>query len=186
MEKRLWIGWAFVVYGIIKIAMGTYFATHPGKKKDRSQAGRIMDRGLMLFGAFTLLHGMAVLRWLPKEWNAVLNDQIVSAVVYSLFGIFFIGVSLALVFTDWIEKDEELMFTYEMVGLVGGFVFVIGTLVMLFYQHAVSPMHFVLLVVEFGICLLLVAWYQWQRHRAGKIRPEEIKGLLMVPLGVTA
>lgn len=152
-EFYVMLGYALILYGILKLSLCTYrlLPIERNKEKDNTLAGVFVFYVIILFAMFTLVKGAA--------WAGFIDIHLGLAFYIMMNGIF--GTALLLfyilvIFTDVpIPKREDKTKEYEAYGICTGLAFIASIPLTMFYKmkRKMSLEGFSLL----GLGMLLVA-----------------------------
>jgi len=133
------IGITYILYGLLKIIIGVSVMTLPTKiiakipvlnwflqvVEDDTVAGRVYEYALMVFGVYTIIHGLALVGILPAGVDDFLDTKYVQYTIYMALGVpLTIFYALVLYTNLPISKDMRFKAYYEWLGLGGGLFFV--------------------------------------------------------------
>lgn len=132
MDYRLIIGILLILYGLFKIGF-SIFELRPDQKEKQTFADTFLIILLLLFGIYSLLHGIGMIIR-DTAFGKTINNLNVFAIVYTIFGIAMIELYILIVYTKLpIPKDENKMTKYKLVGIGGGILFLIILLLKLLW-----------------------------------------------------
>lgn len=160
-ESKLerWVGLVLVAYGLAKLSIGTSLQFQPSPGLDHTVAGRVVDVCLMIFGIYTFGHGLGILGSMTPYWNHFFTDMKTTAVVYGIMGVFLIGFFSLVLFTSWVPSSPDHKMTYELIGMLGGELFLFSVVVMAIYHRWVPTPA---LVVGFVATTAAMVWSTWR------------------------
>ena len=196
---RVVVSIILILYGIFKIAIvsGTVFVPvkyHTGVfarflKNDFTIAGMMLDLVLFIFGCYTIVHGVALLELIPKHISKIFNSRKVNRLVYTLFGIFLIAFYTLVLNTTLIPQEPEAGRTYELVGIGGGILFLMGATALGIWICIDSGYrNLYAWIIAFLVLLaafIMNAFITIRKHRKtnNSSIANDIISLLMIPLG---
>ena len=185
-------GTVLIVLGLFKICFSFlgfilppfYSQVVPFINQDKSVAGLVLHSYMAIFGAYILLHGFAVLGLLPPFYDSILDNPMTSVIVYTLFGTFFVTFFSLVVFSKLkISKQQDQMINYEIVGILGGFMFYVSLLSWLLFEDWAYYLMFILLLVVAGMAVLL--YKILIRHKmTRKVIYDKLITVALLPLGL--
>lgn len=194
---RIVIGVLLIMYGIFKIclAMATLFLPKEHHvpfgfllKDDHTLAGIMLDIVLLLFGIYTIAHGLALLELIYTSVGDHLNSREFNKVVYALFGVFLLVFYTIVTTTHWIKKDPTQDMTYRLVGIGGGLLFLLGAVGINAWDAAYAGQPGLHMWIAAALVLLfafiaLTVFALRTRKRSDRSLRGEIVSLAMIPLG---
>jgi hypothetical protein len=136
------LGTAMCSYGLLKLFVGSTatFCSEETKEKitdvvpplkafygtDETIASKAVESCFMIFGLYSLLHGLDELKILPHKVRHALHSQLTDRIVYGGLGVFLTSFYSAVIYTKLpIPKDKNNLQHYKLLGLVGGLTFLI-------------------------------------------------------------
>lgn len=133
------IGLIVLIYGLIKVGISIlkvlpkeYDDKFKYIKHDRTTAGYVLDGLLFIFGIYAILHGLRLMDHLHPSHTEILKNIHITVAIYTLVGLFMLVFYSIILYTNIpITKDEQQRTTYELLGLGGGFTFLLSVCVLL-------------------------------------------------------
>lgn len=172
MTVENFVGLIVFVYGVGKLILSIIKALPPKYdnlfsfvKHDRTTAGYVLDLILFIFGVYSILHGLRLMEHLHPSHAEILNNVHVTVAIYTGIGIFMlVFYSLVLYSNVPISKEDNERTTYEMLGLGGGFTFLLSVCVLLawhiYYDNVpvsfVRKSHSIIFLVALAILLTYI------------------------------
>lgn len=148
----------FILFGVVKVvAACTVLFMPPAVKarlaknkyiakvlhNDTTLAGRIIELALLIFGVYSILHGLSLLGFLHTHVRRAILHPVTSHAVYAVLGIGMTFIYSAVVFhvppVD-IPHDPQYMSAYETLGVGGGTSFLM-LLSLSLILHALNTAH---------------------------------------------
>jgi len=101
MDSKYIIGCVYILYGLLKIALGISVMTVPAQvlkkvpvlrdiitnKDDNTLAGHLYEYVLLVFGVFSLLNGLSLLQLLPSHLIRLFEMQYTEYLVFITLGL---------------------------------------------------------------------------------------------------
>lgn len=139
MTLENFVGVIVLLFGVFKVLVSIlkalptkYDDMFPFIKHDRTTAGYVLDGILFIFGVYAILHGLRLMEHLHPSHAEILNNIYITVAIYTVFGIFMIiFYSIVLYSNISINKDDNERTTYELLGLGGGFTFMLSVCALL-------------------------------------------------------
>jgi hypothetical protein len=145
--SKILLALAGILYGVFKIAIGlmTMFLPDSVKKRlqgnavgktifsdDHTLAGRAIEVALVIFGVYTLTHGLDALGLIDTPF---IHSREFIYTFYTVIGLVLVVFYSLVIYTSLpIPKGSDMM-RYKLIGLVGGLLFLIMTpLYAVYYQ----------------------------------------------------
>jgi hypothetical protein len=208
-EKMLLVGYALIVYGIVKIilCMIVFIVPHSRRENvpffewlspDATLSGHVIEVALFVFGCYTLLHGMSLVGYIGSPYATYIDHVYALTAVYGFLGVFMIVFFGLVAYTNLpIPKDTEQTPTYEIVGIGGGITFIVSLFWIYLYCIAHYPGWMASLrwshdifVYQVSTVILLVVLaiivVHALRNKVGKKLRNELITLVMLPLAAVA
>ncbi len=132
MNYKFIIGVILILYGIFKIIFSIY-ELRPAKTQEEKHtfADNLLIIILLIFGIYSLLHGIAML-FHTSMFGQMVDNVNTFGVIYMIFGIIMIEVYSIIVYTNIpIPKNENKMEKYKLIGIGGGITFILALLMKL-------------------------------------------------------
>lgn len=194
---------AQITYGLLKITIGIFALVAPQHLRDKLQhnkiakelissditiAAQMIEVALLVFGAYTLVHGLDTLGVVDVPWihshTFVLILYISIGVVLTLF------YSLVLYTSIPIPKDKNETNRYTLVGLIGGLSFLIMTPLYILYHEVhnnVATFFLSLLFTAILICIMIIILlntfvFKNETSSTSQIKSHDLSNLLFIPL----
>lgn len=140
--KEAVLGTAMCSYGFLKLFVGTTatFCSEETKDEiikvipllksfygtDETIASKAVESCFVLFGLYSIVHGLDELHLLAPKVSHVLHSRTTDYVIYGGIGTFLTAFYSAVIYTSLpIQKDKNNMQHYKLLGLVGGLSFLI-------------------------------------------------------------
>lgn len=212
--KTIVIAGILIVYGLLKILLGVLAFALPKETKqkwskhpilgilvseDETIAGKVVELIIMIFGIFTLIHGINLVSPVHDFIHNMLFSPISVYVLHSIFGTFLVLFYFAVVFTEIkIDKDMKYRNSYITKGLCSGLVFLITIPIVLLYrlhvEHGfkniarIKPQHFVisiLFTVMISLTLLYFVDEVFDIERKGFNVLYDVTSLIAIPLDIS-
>lgn len=164
MTLENYIGLIVLLYGVIKVLL-CILKILPKKyddkitfiKHDRTTAGYVLDALLFIFGIYAILHGLRLLEHLHPSHVEILNNVHVTTALYTVVGLFMLGFYSLVLYTDVpITKDDKERNTYEVLGLGGGFMFLLSVCCLLAWHVYHDNVKFPLLRKSHSFMFLII------------------------------
>lgn len=195
---KILIGIIFIVYSIFKITMGglacvinqdmreklsklpvfKYFVL-----EDYTISGKVFDFVLMLFGIYTLLHGLNLLNLLPKKLENILLNTTVLIIINAVFGLFLTGYFYLVLFTNVpISKNMNYADKYIIPGFISGLAYLISLILIFifrYYQNK-TTWNSVLMTLYIITIIILIEIFIYILVTVKKIN--NVHDLIMIPL----
>jgi hypothetical protein len=157
-------GLCLLSYGIIKISfcICEFFKIKiPFTPNDDTQAGLIYLMFILIFSIYTLLHGFAIFNIGPNYLKRFFHYKNRSILMNTIFAIALALLSMIILFTDIpIEKDENKILIYELLGMCGSVLFFITGFISLLYliyiEEGFSISFFCILFITLILIFILV------------------------------
>lgn len=162
-----------IIYGIIKILLSlcelllpvnilTKLEENPMLhnfiKSDETAAGLMISIVLFFFGIFTLFDGLNALGYLPTWLGLIFDDQMTYYWVYAIFGCFLVTFySLVMHTSIPISKNIHNLGSYQSLGILGGYLFLIWIPIMYIYYEGLKGQLFVHMAI-LALVITLVAY----------------------------
>lgn len=122
---------------------------------DISLAGKLLIIIFLLFGLYSILHGLSILKLLPINLINIFDSRSTTYLLYILFGIILILFYTLVVFTNLkISKNMTHITTYEIGGIASGVLFFISLFIIILYDNLI--VHKIPLFNNYNILLLLI------------------------------
>lgn len=132
MDYRIIIGVILILYGIFKIIF-SYHELRDEKRKEDTFADLFLIILLLIFGIYSLIHGIAMIIHNTAFGKAIDNIN-TFAILYIIFGILMIELYAIIVYTKIpIPKNENKMEKYKLVGIGGGILFFLALIIKLIW-----------------------------------------------------
>ena len=187
----------YIFYGITKVIIGLsvmslptkYIAQIPVFKwfikaiSDKTFAGRFYEYVLLIFGFYTILHGLALFNTFPKKINNYIENPRVTYAVFEIFGIVLTVFYFLVIYTNLpIDKDKSSYNDYKLFGLSSGILFIILPILWEGFDY-ISPLFSrlsrevqSLILLSFIIILLFIIdlIYNYVQRRKLKVTPDII------------
>jgi drug/metabolite transporter (DMT)-like permease len=136
------VGLIVLLYGIGKVCISImkalpkeYDKTFYFIKHDRTTAGYVLDGVLFIFGVYSILHGLRLLEHLHPTHADILTNIHGTIGLYTIMGIFLLMFYSIVLYTPYnVSKDENERPTYELLGLGGGFMFLLSVCILLIWH----------------------------------------------------
>ena len=145
------LGALLILYGILKIGIGLIAILLTGKERekvsnvpiikyiisgDSTMSGKMFDVALMLFGLFSVVHGLHFIDILPRPMHFMMYNGFTYG-VYAMLGMFLTIYFLLVLFTNvHIPKDDVYRERYMVEGLGSGIMFLnIGAFLILYHAY---------------------------------------------------
>ena len=131
-QTHAW-AWTLVAFGVAKIALGVFSLTPPSRWASRVDAflrrlvgadgtgpGRVLHEALIVFGAYSLVHGLGLLGTPGMAWAA--TDA------FSVASVLCMGTFMAAYFGRVVFKEPRIdsAWRYELFGVGGGLAMLTG------------------------------------------------------------
>jgi hypothetical protein len=138
-----------ILYGVIKIVIGTFAVFSKGKVRqtvrntkvlqyavsdDETLAGKAFDIALMVFGMYTILHGLHLLHAIPGHIGEFILSRNVVLTLHMVIGFCLLVFYSLVIYTDVnIAKQKSHINRYKIEGIVSGLMFLIVVPILLAY-----------------------------------------------------
>ena len=178
--KTIFFALCYIFYGILKISLGISLSILPeyvinkfsilkyfnDKNFDKTLAGKFYNYILILYGFYTILAGLALLRLFSPNINYFFENKEFIYIIYSVLGIsILIFYSLVLYTNVPISKNMvEYKHNYEIICYVGGFSFLAlpifwnyMTYVHPIYKNMSNDMKYIIII---GVTIFLSIIYE--------------------------
>ena len=147
---RIPLGLVLICYGVVKIALASIAIFSNGKRRenirkshkvvqyaisdDETLAGKAFDIALMVFGMYTILHGLHLLRLIPEHVGEFILSRNVVLSLHMTLGTALIVFYTLVIYTNVnIAKQDSHMNRYKIEGIVSGLMFLIVVPILLAY-----------------------------------------------------
>jgi hypothetical protein len=208
--KNFIIGFLLILYGTLKIAIGiiSIFTSNNFKDKirkinphissiisfDETFAAKMIEYILILFGVFSLLHGLDKFHLLSKNIHHKLHKRITIYIINAFIGLVLTIFYTLVVYTNLpIEKNIKEINRYKFIGIITGLSFLMMIPLYLIY-HSLIDYGFnylftsklcifaiIILIILLYICLRIYASMK-QNDKKNKIVAQDIISFAMIPL----
>jgi Na+/proline symporter len=146
-----------VCISILKALPKEYDKTFYFLKHDRTVAGYVLDGVLFIFGIYSILHGLRILEQLHPTHADILTNIHVTIAVYTIIGIFLLIFYSIVLYTPYdVSKDEKERPTYELLGLGGGFMFLLSVCILLMWHIHFNNISFKFLRKSHSLLFLII------------------------------
>ncbi len=194
------IGLIVLLYGLTKVSLcilkkmpKEYDDKITFIKHDRTTAGYVLDFVLCVFGVYAVLHGLRLLQHLHPSHVEILTNIHITTALYTIAGLFMLVFYSLVLYTDIpITKDNKERHTYEVLGLGGGFMFLLSVCCLLawhiYYDNVKFPLlrksHSIIFLLILALVLsyingLFIYKYVYDKENTAKVA---VIDLLMMPL----
>ena len=193
------IGTILLLFGIVKITIGflNMFPPrnlNPKLKKllsnDNTPAGQVMEFVLLLFGVYTLIHGLSMFGLLGHSFEQVISHPLSALIIVGGLALTLIVFYGMVVFTNLkirkLEGPAENI-RYELLGLGGGLFMLIGLLTRLMVGSLLKgdPIWYPLFGIVFILCIFGLLLYDVFKNKKANIK--DVKGdiinIITLPIG---
>jgi hypothetical protein len=195
LELKHLIGVLYLLYGILKIAIGVCVMSLPRettlklpivkifakKDDDHTVSGILYELVLTAFGVFTLVNGLAILDVLPHHTAVYFENKYTEYIVFIVLGtILTVFYSLVLFTSLPIPKKKESYNEYKLYGIGGGLSFLIMpvlwevTSYLLPAFHRLSMEEKSICVIGFTIILTIIAGIIYKYMKRRKIKARDV------------
>jgi hypothetical protein len=203
MVWNFWIAYWLILFGCIKAIVGTislsvpqtrpYFEKVPVANifvnNDVSIAGFYSEVGIILFGGYSLLHGLAILKQLPPILNTFLETRASFILFYSLFAIAFIGFYGLVLFSPLpIPKNSQYIANYWL-NIAAGLFFILMINILFIWNEWKSSNSsysrltlWILLMILLIYSILKIVFYAYDLEN--KPKPHDLIAYLTIPLNL--
>jgi hypothetical protein len=168
-------GAGLTLYGLLKVFVGTTatMASEETKHKiiklipalkafygsDETTAGKVIEYVFVLFGLFSVLHGLDKLNVLSDKMSHVLESKYTNYTVYTAIGLFLTVFYSLVVYTDAdIEKDVKQLAHYKLMGIAGGLSFLICFPIYVLVYHQKGAPQNLATMSSMGAIVAITAW----------------------------
>ena len=145
---ELVIGVLAIIYGAVKITFGLmsifvplsvrrkYPLLHKILSDDTTAAAKVVEGSLVVFGLYSVIHALDLLGYIQVPW---INTRSFIYSFYTTLGIVLITFYYLVIYTNAkIQKNSDEMNKYKLLGLLGGFGFLIMTPLFILYHQWVD------------------------------------------------
>lgn len=123
MDYRIIIGGILILYGIVKIIFSFYELNDEKRKHEDTFADKFIIILLLLFGIYSLIHGIAMIIH-NTVFGKVIDNINTFGIISIIFGVVMIELYAIIVYTNIpIPKNENKLDKYKLVGIGGGICF---------------------------------------------------------------
>ena len=163
MQLEKLVGLILLLYGlmkiitsIIKVLPRQYDDLFPYIKHDRTTAGYVLDGILFIFGVYALLHGLRLLEQLHPTHSDILINVYTTVALYTIIGIFLLIFYSIVLYTHVpIDKNDKQIPTYALLGLGGGFMFLLSVSILLAWHIYYDEISFKFIRKSYSISFLI-------------------------------
>ncbi|KAG5186334.1 hypothetical protein JKP88DRAFT_240937 [Tribonema minus] len=154
---------------------------------DETTAGKMVESVFVLFGIFSVLHGLDKLHLLHGKMSHLLESKYTNYAIYAAIGTFLTAFYSLVVYTDAdIDKDEKQMAHYKLIGIAGGLSFLICFPFYVLMYHQKGAPHNAATYASMGAIVAITAWIGVIVKEAYSKQLRNFKGALLNLLMVFA
>lgn len=169
MDYRIIIGVILILYGIFKIIF-SYHELRDEKRKEDTFADLFLIILLLIFGIYSLIHGIAMIIHNTAFGKAIDNIN-TFAILYIIFGVLMIELYAIVVYTNIpIPKNENKMEKYKLVGIGGGILFFLALIIKLIWYKYTNKdsgywdFNIYILLYWMILCSFVFVLYFWNTY----------------------
>jgi hypothetical protein len=206
--KQILLGIILILYGFFKLFIGiiTIFMSFEFKQKilfkfpflnklipeDETTASKAIELTFIIFGIYTLLHGLDKFSLLSAKTKNKLEARQTIYLLYGLIGTFLTLFYYLVVYTNVnIEKNKKEINRYKLIGIVGGLSFLIMLPIMiLIHKFSDNGFHYLLndfISIISIISIIIIIYYIYRILKQTMFNQndtivQDLITLLMIPL----
>lgn len=196
-----------ILYGFIKIIIGllsystdkirNYFRNLPIFSffitKDRTISAKIFDTSILIFGIYSLLHGLAMFQVFSHKINNILESRDLLYSLCIILGTFLVIFYYIVCYTkNNIEKKEEYINKYKLEGIGSGIIFLLTIPLMIFYDYyiiktiQINTIQYIINIISIIILLiiLIILIIDIHNNKWLNINIYRLITLLIIPLNI--
>ena len=163
MTLENFIGLIVLFYGVVKVLISflkalpqEYDDMFPFIKHDRTTAGYVLDAILFVFGVYAILHGLRLMEHLHPSHVETLNNIHITVAIYTICGVFMLVFYSIVLYTNVpVTKDDNESTTYKLLGLGGGFTFLLSVCALLTWHIYFENISFPIIQKSHSILFLI-------------------------------
>ncbi len=203
--KNLIIGLILIFYGLFKLSIGltTLLSTEYFKNyirsfnkhikliisKDETISGKMIEITFIIFGVYSLLHGLDKLNLINKKIKDLIDSRKTIYLLYGLIGIFLTFFYSLVVYTDLpINKNKNEINRYKLIGIISGLSFLIMLPIILIVHEIIdkrfiySHLSLISLILIFVIVYLMIETLKDTQTKKNNNIKTDLISISMIPL----
>ena len=197
MKPQYLIAFLYIFYGITKLIIGLSIMTIPiniiknipvlnwfiKTISDTTFAGRFYEYILLVFGIYTITHGLALLNVFPRKIHNFIESDFVFNYVFILFGVILLVFYCLVLYTNIpISKNVANYNDYKLLGIGSGAAFLVVPLLWYIFE-AISPwfvrlnrelQNLIILLIVIIALIIIEGIYSYLQSKHIPIRPKTI------------